>query len=220
MNTRISLLPDGVRENSAAWNLQIWHKCATTFTRTKGESAAHMRGIERNAIRTRITWYDNRRIWHERMPKPLRAWHGSDAQFWIERAHLKTPTWSRYINCYCCKRLTWTIYYDSNKWCCTSFAGQEKSGRCTGPWKCKKNRNETERYETNRNETKRNETHRKEMKPTEIKRNKKIRVLLSILINYLQLPNLRQSAFSSSPVLMRGSRGGRGSGTPPPPSDV
>ena len=45
MNIRISLLLDEVREDSAAKKLRMRHKRATTFTRTKGESVAHMTGI-------------------------------------------------------------------------------------------------------------------------------------------------------------------------------
>ena len=62
MNIRISLLSDEVREDSAARKLRIRHKRATTFTRNKGESAAHMIGIEKKAIRARVTRYENTRI--------------------------------------------------------------------------------------------------------------------------------------------------------------
>ena len=79
MHIRISLLSDEIREDNAAEKLRMRHKRATTFRRTKGEPASHMTGIEKKAIRTRIMWYENTRIWHERKPRALRAWHESNA---------------------------------------------------------------------------------------------------------------------------------------------
>ena len=54
MNVRISLLSDENREDNAAKKLRMRHKRATTFTRTTGEPASHMTGIQKKAIRTRI----------------------------------------------------------------------------------------------------------------------------------------------------------------------
>ena len=79
MNIRISLLSDEIREDNAAKKLRMRHKRATTFRRFTGEPASHMTGIGKKAIRTRIMWYENQRIWHERKPRALCAWHESNA---------------------------------------------------------------------------------------------------------------------------------------------
>ena len=85
MNIRISLLSDEIRKENAAKKLQMRHKRA--LRRTTGEPASHMTGIEKKAIRTRIMWYENTRIWHERKPRALRAWHESNANL-AQKEHI------------------------------------------------------------------------------------------------------------------------------------
>ena len=87
MNIRISLLSDEIRKENAAKKLRMRHKRASTLRQTTGEPASYTTGIEKKAIRTRIMWYENTRIWHERKPRALREWHESNA-YLAQKEHI------------------------------------------------------------------------------------------------------------------------------------
>ena len=120
MNIRISLLSDEIREDNAAKKLRMRHKRATTFRRFKGEPASHMTGIEKKAIRTRIMWYEKTRIWHERKPRALRAWHESNANL-AQTEHIWKHQNGAGRSAAAAASSVPRRYHNSYKWCCCTY---------------------------------------------------------------------------------------------------
>ena len=125
MNIRIWLLSDVIREDNAAKKLRMRHKRATTFRRFTGEPASHMTEIEKKAIRKRIMWYENTRIWHERKPRALRAWHESNANLAQEEHIWKHENGAgRSAAAAAAAAAASSVprrYHNSYKWCCCTY---------------------------------------------------------------------------------------------------
>ena len=116
MNIRILLLSDEIREDNAAKKLRMRHKRATSCRRTKGESASHMTGIEKKAMRTGIMLYENTRIWHGRT-RVLRAWHESNANL-AQKEHIWKHQNGAGRSAAAAASGVPGRYYNSYKWCC------------------------------------------------------------------------------------------------------
>ena len=120
MNIRISLLSDEIRADNAAKKLRMRHKRATTFRRFTGEPASHMTGIEKKAIRTRIMWNENTRIWHKRKPIALRAWHESNANL-AQKEHIWKHQNGAGRSAAAAASSVPRRYHNSYKWCCCTY---------------------------------------------------------------------------------------------------